>query len=90
MRAFWVPLVSVTAAVLLAMFIVAPRLGTRSNADIAFADADDVSLLMGSDNVELLEDMAFYAWLDDDAFGDAIDSDSIEAAPAAISESARS
>lgn len=90
-RSFWVPLVGVTAALLLAISIVAPRLlSTRSNADVAFADADDVSLLMESDNVEMLEDMAFYAWLDDDAFGDAIDSDSIETAPAAIIEAVRS
>ena len=60
-----------TAAILIAVLIV-PGMTRHGRTGAALAD-DDIPLLLDSDNVEMIEDMEFYAWLDEDGADEARD-----------------
>jgi hypothetical protein len=60
----WGPLTGVAAAafVLLAMF--APLRSMLTPNDSAATQFEDLEIVAESDNIEMLQDLAFYAWLD--------------------------
>ncbi len=66
-------LTSVAAAVLIALVL--PRLDRQHPLTESFAATEDMTLLMNDENLELIEDIEFYAWLDDapDAFDNAVE-----------------
>ncbi|HKE94452.1 MAG TPA: hypothetical protein VKB34_09125 [Povalibacter sp.] len=66
-RRIWMPAAAATAAAVVAVFVVVPRLGNERGLPESFAAADDMAILLNNDDLELLEDMDFYVWLDSDA-----------------------
>lgn len=66
-------LTSVAAAMLVALVL--PRFERQQPLTESFAATDDMTLLMNVENLELIEDIEFYAWLDDapDAFDNAVE-----------------
>ena len=66
-RRYWMPAAGLATAALLAVVVMMPRTMTREPAVVATLADDDMPLLLESDNVAMLEDMEFYAWLDDAA-----------------------
>ncbi|HEY5808179.1 MAG TPA: hypothetical protein VIT67_09445, partial [Povalibacter sp.] len=64
-RRFWIPAAGLTAAALMATIVVMPYIKKeRSGLPESFAAADDMAMLLNSDELELIEDMDFYAWMD--------------------------
>lgn len=67
LKQLWVPAAGLVATSLIVALVIMP--GTKTRSDVALADVD-IPLLLEPDNVEMLEDMEFYSWLDDEAFDD--------------------
>jgi len=65
-RRFWLPAAGIGAAALLAALVIAPRPGANRALPESLAAADDMALLLTTDELEMIEDMEFYAWLDSD------------------------
>jgi hypothetical protein len=66
-RRFWLPAAGLAATALTAALIVMPYVHRDHGLPEAFAAADDMVILMNSDDLEMLKDMDFYAWMDGDA-----------------------
>lgn len=64
-RRVWIPAAAFAGAAALAAVIVVPQM-KRSQGTEPFA-SDDVALLLNGEDLALLEDIEFYAWLDSDA-----------------------
>jgi transcriptional regulator with XRE-family HTH domain len=70
---FLAPAAGVLVTAVLVAIVVAPlirlpeQLADQPAARLA---DDDIPILLDTDNIEMLEDMEFYAWLDDDALDD--------------------
>jgi len=77
-RRYWMPAVGLAAAAVLAV-VMMPSI--RSQKPVATLAEDDMPLLLDSDNVEMLEELEFYAWLDEAAF-DATTTDDTGVRPA--------
>ena len=56
----WVPVTGVAAAVLLLMFTIRGP----GELDPIVAPATDLEILLSEENIEMLEDLEFYSWLD--------------------------
>jgi hypothetical protein len=70
LRRAWMPAAGLVAAALIAALIFVPGLNrTLRSPDAPLAD-DDMPILLDSDDVELVEEMEFYAWLDNEALLD--------------------
>jgi anti-sigma-K factor RskA len=65
---WWIPALSTVAVAALVLWLT-PVLRPQQQplTDGLVARAEDMSLLMTEDNLELIEEMEFYAWLDDAA-----------------------
>jgi anti-sigma-K factor RskA len=62
---WWMPALA-TAAMAALVAVILPRIDTRSPQQPlteSLAAADDMTLLMNDENLDLLEEMEFYAWL---------------------------
>lgn len=66
-RNYWMPAAGLVAAAVFVLVVMMPRMAVREPAAAATLADDDMPLLLDSDSVEMLEDMEFYAWLDDAA-----------------------
>jgi hypothetical protein len=67
-RRFWLPAVGLAVAAVAAVMIVMPRVRSDRGLPESFVAADDMTILLNSDDdLELLEDMEFYAWMDSEA-----------------------
>lgn len=66
-RRYWMPAAGLVVATVFVIVVMMPRMAAREPAATATLADDDMPLLLDSDNVEMLEDMEFYAWLDDAA-----------------------
>ena len=64
-RRAWIPAAAVAGAAALTAVIVVPQIN-RSQRTEPFA-SDDVALLLNGEDLALIEDIEFYAWLDSDA-----------------------
>ncbi len=62
----WLPLAGLATAAAVTAFVVVPGLRQQRTLPTSTASADDMTLLLNSEDLELLEDMEFYAWLDGD------------------------
>lgn len=60
----WLPAAALTAAAVAAVVVVAPRVIQERGMPEAFA-ADDFALLLNDDDLDLIENMEFYAWVED-------------------------
>jgi hypothetical protein len=73
-RRYWLPAGGLTAAAFVAASIVLPRVNDNalvgSTPGAAATLAEDMPMLMESDSVELVEDLDFYAALDDDTLSE--------------------
>lgn len=56
----WIPAAGVAAAVLLAVFV----LRTPAEFDGVVPPTSDLEILLSEENIEMLEDLEFYSWLD--------------------------
>jgi hypothetical protein len=65
-RRFWMPAAGLAATALIAVLVVMPYTRTERALPATFAAADDMALLLNDDDLEMIEDMEFYAWLDSD------------------------
>lgn len=75
-RRFWIPAAGLTAAALAAIVVVLPYLKSeRSSLPDSSVPADDIAMLLNADDMELIEDIEFYAWMDGDAEVSSDDSD---------------
>ena len=66
MRRWWLPATGLATAALLAVIVVFnlnPAANERPLAAASLA-VEDIDILSGAENIELLEDMEFYAWLE--------------------------
>jgi hypothetical protein len=68
MRRWWLPTAGLATAALVA-FIVVFNLNPANEQQLAAASlaVEDMDILSGAENIELLEDMEFYAWLESEA-----------------------
>ncbi|MFL6578396.1 MAG: hypothetical protein ACJ8MR_17360 [Povalibacter sp.] len=66
-RRIWIPLAGMATAAAVTALVVLPQMHQKRGAPEAFASADDMAILLNSEDLEMLEDMEFYAWLDSDA-----------------------
>ena len=63
---WWIPALSTAAAAVLMMWLTPVfRQPQPQPSEALAARAEDMNLLMNEDNLELIEDMEFYAWLDE-------------------------
>ena len=62
----WLPAAGLAAAALIAVVIVKPFARHERALPDSLAAADDLALLLNDDDIELIQDMEFYAWLDSD------------------------
>ena len=62
----WLPLAGLATAAAMTAFVFVPGLRQQRTLPTSTASADDMTLLLNSEDLELLEDMEFYAWLDGD------------------------
>ena len=58
----WMPATGVAAAALLAIFM----LQGPADIEAITAPASDLEILLGEESIEMLEDLEFYSWLDDE------------------------
>lgn len=65
MRRWWLPAAGLATAALVAVIVVF-NLNPAANQQLAAASlaVEDMDILSGAENIELLEDMEFYAWLE--------------------------
>ena len=63
-RRLWLPAAGLTAAALAAVVVIAPRVMQERAMPESFA-AEDLALLLNDDDLELIENMEFYAWVED-------------------------
>lgn len=66
-RRFWIPAAGFGAAALIAAVAIVPGISTERALPETFAAADDMALLLNNDDLEMIEDLEFYAWLDGDS-----------------------
>lgn len=64
-RRIWLPAAGLTAAAVAAVVVIAPRLTSERSMPESFAAADDMAMLLNDDDLELIENMEFYAWMED-------------------------
>lgn len=64
----WMPVAGLVTAALVVALIVVPGMNRTGHSGATVAD-DDIPLLL-EDNIEMIEDMEFYAWLDDQSLDD--------------------
>ena len=62
-RRLWISAVGLSAAAVLVIMVL-PSFKADRALPATFAAADDMALLLNPDDLEMLEDMEFYAWLD--------------------------
>lgn len=60
----WMPAAGLAAAAISAVALLLPNAGDDGNAPVAALPDVDMVILLGEDNLEFLEEMEFYAWLD--------------------------
>lgn len=60
----WAPATAVAAAALIVTIVLLTDTTTREPLRDAALTADDMTLLLNGDNLDLIEEMEFYAWLD--------------------------
>lgn len=68
----WLPIAGLATAALVALVVVFGRLpgpGVEQPPAFAALTGEDMVILANSENLELLEDMEFYAWLESEADG---------------------
>ena len=58
----WAPAAGVTAAVVLAVMIALPG---QQDVDEMPTSVTDMEILLGEESLEMLEDLEFYAWIDE-------------------------
>lgn len=63
-RWIWAPVGGVTLAAIVAVAVVVQSGGVRSGADAGALVLEDIDIVAGSENLEMLEDVEFYMWLD--------------------------
>ena len=63
---FWMPAAGLAATALIVALVVVPQLNRADRSAATLAD-DDIPILLDTDNIEMIEDMEFYAWLDDES-----------------------
>lgn len=64
-RRIWLPAAGLTAAAVAAVVVIAPRVTNERSIPESFAAADDMAMLLNDDDLELIENMEFYAWMED-------------------------
>ena len=64
-RTFWIPIAGLATAAAIAALILVPQMKHAQGVAEPFA-SDDVALLLNGEDLALLEDIEFYAWLDSD------------------------
>jgi hypothetical protein len=62
----WGPLSGVAAAAFVLIVMFAPLRLTRESAEVAMTPFEDFDMVAEGDNIELMENLDFYAWLDSD------------------------
>jgi hypothetical protein len=62
----WGPLSGVAAAAFVLVVMFAPLRLTRESAEVAMTPFDDFDMVAEGDNIELMENLDFYVWLDSD------------------------
>jgi hypothetical protein len=75
-RRVWLPAAGLATAAAITAFVVVPQLRQERAMPESVASADDMAILLNSDDLELLEDIEFYAWLDSDGDAQPTGSDS--------------
>jgi Protein of unknown function (DUF3619) len=65
-RRLWIPAAALAGAAAIAALIVVPQMKRPQGVTDSFA-SDDIVLLLNGEDLALLEDIEFYAWLDSDA-----------------------
>jgi hypothetical protein len=62
MRRWWLPTAGLATAALVALMVIIPA--NEQQFAAASLAVEDIDILSGAENIELLEDMEFYAWLE--------------------------
>lgn len=72
-RSLWqrilVPATGLAAVAIVAALVVGPLIHRTGSTGATLAD-EDMPILLDTDNMEMIENMEFYAWLDDDTLDD--------------------
>lgn len=74
-RRFWMPAAGLGTAAILAAFIAIPYAHRERPLPAPVASADDMAILLNSDDLEMIENMDFYSWMDGDGAVDVSDGD---------------
>ena len=61
----WLPAGAVAAAVVVALLVSSPRPGFEVEPVAGAAGADDLEILLGEDELEMIDELEFYAWIDE-------------------------
>lgn len=74
-RRIWLSAAGLTAAAVAAVVVIAPRVTNERSIPESFAAADDMAMLLNDDDLELIENMEFYAWMEDGVDATAVPDD---------------
>jgi len=70
-RRFWMPATGVGAAALAVLLIAMPGARRERTLPAPIASADDMAMLLNSEDLDMIENMDFYSWMDSEAAMDA-------------------
>jgi hypothetical protein len=70
-RRFWMPAAGVGAAALAVLVIAMPGARRERTLPAPIASADDMAMLLNSEDLDMIENMDFYSWMDSEAAMDA-------------------
>lgn len=73
-RRLWLPAAGLTAAAVAAVVVITPRVTQERGMPESFA-SEDLAMLLNDDDLELIENMDFYAWVEDNLDATAMESD---------------
>ena len=73
-RRLWLPAAGLTAAAVAAVVVITPRVTQERGMPESFA-SEDLAMLLNDDDLELIENMDFYAWVEDNLDATAMETD---------------
>ena len=73
-RRLWLPAAGLTAAAVAAVVVITPRVTQERGMPESFA-SEDLTMLLNDDDLELIENMDFYAWVEDNLDATAMETD---------------
>ena len=73
-RRLWLPAAGLTAAAVAAVVVITPRVTQERGMPESLA-SEDLAMLLNDDDLELIENMDFYAWVEDNLDATAMETD---------------